>query len=473
MIAVGITTITVLHITFSSSIDNVRKTTANEGSFFVSSVQNEISQKKLLDRIALLSKDETDKIIAERSSHYSEYGSIYALAIYSQNGDMTGCGGEFYNIKTELLPSFNELEKDKFTTHIYEYDSLTYIVSASVFQAEENSYALYTLHDISNIFNEYTSLFKTAGYVSIIFAVLISLILLCFLIFLLSPLSKLKNTVSKIAEGDYSARVKVKGSAEIREISEKINIMAEAVEENAKKLEDIAEGRKQYVNNLAHEMKTPLTSILCYGDILRIKKDVKDEERLEYSRIIVDEAKRLKNMSSKLLQLATADSAELDYNVYSVSDILSEVKNTMEPSLEKMKLKLTYEGEDGEIFCDRELFKSLIYNLFDNAAKASFEGGTVRLKSRCEKNGIVISVQDNGIGMTKDVLKKITEPFYMADKSRSRSAGGAGLGLSLCLEIAKRHYARLTAKSRSGAGTTMFITVPYAEGGRRLIENKD
>ena len=78
---------------------------------------------------------------------------------------------------------------------------------------------------------------------------------------------------------------------------------------------------------------------------------------------------------------------------------------------------------------------------------------------------MIISVSDSGIGMTKDVLKKVTEPFYMADKSRSRKAGGAGLGLSLCVEIAKRHGARLTAKSKPGVGTSIFITVPWAKSG--------
>ena len=126
---------------------------------------------------------------------------------------------------------------------------------------------------------------------------------------------------------------------------------------------------------------------------------------------------------------------------------------------------MDYSGDDGTVMCDRELFKSLIYNLCDNAAKASEAGQTVRLRSKAADNGMIISVSDSGIGMTKDVLKKVTEPFYMADKSRSRKAGGAGLGLSLCVEIAKRHGARLTAKSKPGVGTSIFITVPWAKSG--------
>ena len=83
-----------------------------------------------------------------------------------------------------------------------------------------------------------------------------------------------------------------------------------------------------------------------------------------------------------------------------------------------------------------------------------------------------LQIIDNGIGMTKEVLKKVTEPFYMADKSRSRKAGGAGLGLSLCVEIAKRHNARITAKSRPGVGTAVYVTVPWAKIGGAVGDEK-
>ena len=282
---------------------------------------------------------------------------------------------------------------------------------------------------------------------------------------MLRPLSDMNDALRLIAGGDYSQRAAVRGGAEEKEIAENINAVAESVEETVDSLESIANGRKRYIDSLAHEMKTPLTSILCFGDLLRIKRSVSDEERIEYSGIIVDEARRMKNLSSKLLELACADSMELDMEPTSVRELLEESRATIAPALEARGIHMDYSGDDGTVMCDRELFKSLIYNLCDNAAKASEAGQTVRLRSKAADNGMIISVSDSGIGMTKDVLKKVTEPFYMADKSRSRKAGGAGLGLSLCVEIAKRHGARLTAKSKPGVGTSIFITVPWAKSG--------
>ena len=472
MTAVGITAITVLHVTFTSAINGLRKNAASYSSYFISAVENDIAYQRISSDVAVLYERDAEKIIGDHCANYFEYGESEGVCVISSFGTVVGGGGKLDAIKTDVFPDAATLEKNKCVTYIYDLNDRTYMASSAVFSAEKTEYTLYTLRDVTQTYLEYDGLFMLAGYISIGFAAVISLILFAFLVFLLHPLSKLKRSIGKIADGEYTARAEEKGSGEVKEIAQDINAMAEAVEDNAKRLEDIADGRKRYVNSLAHEMKTPLTSILCYGDLLRIKRSVEDSERLEYAGVIVDEARRLKNLSSKLLELACADSAELDFEMTSVKELLSEIRLAVGEAMETKKINLTVEGDDCDIYCDRELFKSLMYNLIDNAAKASSEGGEVKVVSRAEKNAVVISVSDRGIGMTRDVLKKVTEPFFMADKSRSRAAGGAGLGLSLCVEIAKRHNARLSAKSKPGVGTTVFITVPYAGEGVRLIEGK-
>lgn len=289
---------------------------------------------------------------------------------------------------------------------------------------------------------------------------------------LLRPVSDMNKTMRLIVDGDYTKRMEMHGGGERKEIAESVNAVAESVQDKVERLESIAEGRKHYVDSLAHELKTPLTSILCFGDLLRIKRSVSDGERVEYAGIIVDEARRMKSLSSKLLELACADNMELETEPVSVRELLAESVATIGPALRAKGIALEYSGDDGVIVCDRELFKSLIYNLCDNAAKASEAGQSVRLHSRAADNGMIITVSDSGIGMTKEELKKVTEPFFMADKSRSRKAGGAGLGLSLCVEIAKRHNARITAKSRPGVGTSVYVTVPWAKIGGAANEDK-
>ena len=262
--------------------------------------------------------------------------------------------------------------------------------------------------------------------------------------------------------GGLGVRFSEKGAAEIREAARRYNIAAGDTEDKLNKAEAVAQGRKEFVDRLAHEMKTPLTSILCIADLLRIRRTVPDGERIEHANIIVGEANRLKKMSSKLLELATAGGAELEKKPTSALEILCESVEAMRPALNAkgINLEIRDGSEDGTILCDRELFKSLIYNIVDNAAKASEAGQTVTLTSRLNGERVVISVTDRGIGMTKDVLKRITEPFYMADKARSRKEGGAGIGLSLCVEIAQRHGADMSARSKPGKGTTVSISVP-------------
>ncbi len=294
-----------------------------------------------------------------------------------------------------------------------------------------------TEHEVSPFFASRTRAFFISGLISAVLALLCAG-------FISYKLSKNEKTLDSLTES------------------------LERSENEAKRLKTVADGRKQFVDSLAHELKTPLTSILCFADLLRIKKNVSESERIEYSGIIVDEARRIRGLSSKLLELAVAENGELDLEKTSVADILTEAAAVLSPALEAKGIKLITEFEDGTVLCDRELFKSLIYNLTDNAAKASEAGQSVRLQSKAEPNGIVITVKDEGIGMTADVLRKISAPFYMADKSRSRKAGGAGLGLSLCVEIARRHGARITMKSRPGKGTSVFLTVPYGDAEAEL-----
>ena len=134
----------------------------------------------------------------------------------------------------------------------------------------------------------------------------------------------------------------------------------------------------------------------------------------------------------------------------------------MAPILERRGIRLELLHKDAVLRVDRELFLSLLYNLIDNAAKASPEGGTVWLVQSALDGHIVLSVIDQGIGMKPDTVRRATEAFYMEDKARSRKAGGAGLGLALCDDICRRHGARLEIRSVYHKGTTILIHMDVA-----------
>lgn len=275
---------------------------------------------------------------------------------------------------------------------------------------------------------------------------------------------RLDSALHAVASGGYDTRLSPTDGSVDRSTAQAFNEMADSFSSTVERLEGIARARQRFVDALAHEMKTPLTSILCFADLLRIRRVVPDEEREEQAGIITEEAKRLRDLSGKLLELASSSEGELTVEKVYLPAFLDEVRISCEAVLAKRKQTLQLRPARCTVEIDRELFKSLLYNLVDNASKASPEGGTVMLHCFYKNREAVISVIDRGIGMTAEQQKHMFEPFYMADKSRSRKSGGAGLGLSLCAEIAKRHRARIQVKSVPGQGTVISLRMPARSG---------
>ena len=466
---------------FSKRLELLQDSAAAEHSYVSSSLQNSLLQKRtdenvpVLDSVAV-SYAVQDAVEAPLSASGTGYcgAAVFTAGQQGQGTDIIAVArsGEGEESCRPLLPEADSMTEGKCYSAICKGEGGRRLAICSAVSAKEGNMYLYTVYDIDEVYSDFRSNLFTAAAVGTAVSLAVSLVISLLIYAILRPVADMNKTLRLIADGDFSKRMTVRGGMEEREMAESVNALAQSVQDNVERLESIAEGRKHYVDSLAHEMKTPLTSILCFGDLLRIKRSVSDGERIEYAGIIVDEARRMKNLSSKLLELACADNMELEMEPVSVRELLTESTATIGPALRARGITLEYAGDDGVILCDRELFKSLVYNLCDNAAKASEAGQSVRLRSKAADNGMIISVSDSGIGMTKEVLKKVTEPFYMAVKSRSRKAGGAGLGLSLCVEIAKRHNARITAKSRPGVGTTVYVTVPWAKIGGAVGEEK-
>ena len=324
-------------------------------------------------------------------------------------------------------------------------------------------YYLFTAYDVTEIYRIYQNQLRFISIVSIVFAIVTGVILWAGTRHLLRPLTVVNGSLGKITAGDYQIRIQEQGSSEFQELIRNVNEMTEAIQNNVEQLRQIADSRKRFVDSLAHEMKTPLTSVMCLGDVLLCKRVVTDSERQEYARIIVEDAKRLRGLSGKLLELSITDNVPLELKRISIAELLEGVEASVTPVLEKRRLRLEVIPANAWITVDKELFQSLLYNLLDNGMKASGEGQTLRVFCEKSEQTLTVSVEDQGIGMSPEELKKITEPFYMADKSRSRKEGGVGLGLSLCASIAERHHAQLTFESALGKGTTVRISIPLAK----------
>ena len=232
-----------------------------------------------------------------------------------------------------------------------------------------------------------------------------------------------------------------------------------ALEKDLQNLEDAADRREQFIASFAHELKTPLTAIIGYADMLR-SKDMAPKPRFTAAGYIFSEGKRLESLSLKLMDIIVAGKQSFEKRRYDAGYFIREVAAVSAPSTGGDGLVLDIRSDPGEIWVEPDLFKTLLINLVDNARKASRKGQHVELYGKKELDGYAFYVKDYGRGMKKEELGKITEPFYMIDKSRSRAQNGAGLGLALCQRIAELHGTKLEYESEPGMGTTVRVFLP-------------
>ena len=414
-----------------------------------------VYQRLLLNKV--LVDGETVQLLMEES--LNALGSDSFGAWVELNGETVAAAG----VQLAQLPDLPEdfVREGACSLLPVGTESGHYLLAASPLALEGNHYVLYTLSDITEIYTLRSRQMEFIRNMSLLFSCGTAAVLLVLVLRLLAPLRRLNTATRRIARGDYSVRVEEKGSVEFRELAHGMNTMAGAVEKNMAALQDVAESRKQFIANLAHEMKTPLTSILGFADILRISRRISESQRREYAGIIVEEASRLRALSGKLMELITMGNTALTLSQVQVRDMLGEIGLAMGPSMQAGEIDFVVLPCDATLSCDVTLVKSMLFNILDNAVKASEKGGRIILHAGKTETGVRFSVRDYGMGMPPEVLAKAMEPFYMADKSRSRKAGGAGLGLALCREVARVHGGELRIRSEPGQGTLVEADLPF------------
>ena len=236
-----------------------------------------------------------------------------------------------------------------------------------------------------------------------------------------------------------------------------IYLMMKRTVQQMEKLQEVAGKQEMLMGALAHEMKTPLTSIIGYSDTLRHVK-LNDEQKDRALEHISREGKRLEKLSGKMLQmLGLHQNDSIKMESHSIGELLEHVVQLEAEQAAQRQIQLQTEYEDFSMKMDDELMESLLVNLIDNALRATEAGGRITVKAYKESGRKILEVADNGRGIPQEELGKITEAFYMVDKSRSRQEGGAGLGLALCVKIAEVHGGRLDITSQLGTGTKVRV----------------
>lgn len=336
------------------------------------------------------------------------------------------------------------------------------VVSTAGIESTGELYYIESMTDITHIYDERRQMTKT--YQVIILALLISTGLISMILsyFLTSPIHELSKVTRRFARGDYEIRAKLRGHDEVGILASDFNDMADNLTDKMEQLTNHAKNQEAFTSAFAHELKTPLTAIIGYADMIR-SMDLSTEEKVKAAGYIYSQGKRLEALSLKLMELFVLKKQQFEFQQFDAEFLLQCVFDLSEVGVLEKNMILKREVEPGKIYGEKDLLISLFANLIDNAKKASDAGDTIYIRGKKTEEGYQVSVEDEGKGIPKDELKKITQAFYMIDKSRSRKEGGAGLGMTLCNEIVKLHGAKWSIESEEGMGTTIMVTLPMYE----------
>lgn len=271
------------------------------------------------------------------------------------------------------------------------------------------------------------------------------------------PLAVLTDAGQQIAAGDYARRTALHTGDEIETLSASFDKMADAVQEKIADLEADVQKREDFVGAFTHELKTPMTSILGFADILR-SSEVSPATRRTAADYIYHESKRLEALSGNLLALMGLEQQPPQLEAVPLGRVLQSLRRVL-PQGSPVP---TLPRSDAVVLAQPELLCDMLYNLIQNARKATPADGKVEVLLDETPTRLTIRVQDTGCGIPPQELARITEPFYMVDKSRAREQGGSGMGLALCARIAALHGTTLQFASVPSQGTTVSFCLQKA-----------
>lgn len=270
------------------------------------------------------------------------------------------------------------------------------------------------------------------------------------------PFKTLLHAIKEISEGHFDDTIDVKGHLEIEEISVAFNHMT-------KQLQEIEQSRQEFVSNVSHELKTPLTSIKVLADSLLTQKDLPIELYQEFLQDINHEIEREDKIINDLLSLVKMDKKEAVINIEdsNINELIESILKRLKPISKTRNIDLIYDSNRDIVAQIDEVKLSLaITNLIENAIKYNLDDGWVKISLDADHKFFYLKVIDSGVGIPKDEQEKIFERFYRVDKARSRDTGGTGLGLAITRNIILMHKGFINVQSKLGEGTTFTVRIP-------------
>lgn len=354
-----------------------------------------------------------------------------------------------------------ELEEQKIKIKILPKENKTYIYAFLKIQKQNQIYEIYTNRDITNIFEDRIIEMQNFLKDSIIVTLISTTILAIAIYFMTRRIKYLKNNCSKLAQKDYQNIKKIRGHDEIAILGEHFDNMAKTIKNNLETIQKVADQRDLFIRDITHEIRSPLTVILGYSELLE-NVEIKEKEKIQkYASKIYEEGKYLEKLTQSLINILLLENKKMELKEENVSLIIEDAVKMVKEELNEKNIEIIT-NIDRNILkkVDESLIKSLIINLIKNSYNAcKSKVGKIQINLDTNK----IEVIDNGKGMTKEQIQKIKEPFYTQNMKRKEKFNGLGLGIPFCIKIAQIHKAKLEIESDKDKGTRVSFIFEKGE----------
>ena len=379
--------------------------------------------------------------------------------ISDEAGGTVGSHGDLPVLAAELTRGLN---KENRGWHLAEVEGRKYIHAASPMTVKDGWVYLENCREVTELFAARNAQYRSYFWLMLALIVGVGALSLTVSAVMLLPLNRLSVAARRMAGGELTVRVPEDRDDELGQLSRDFNAMADKLEALVLELQAASKRQEDFIGSFAHEIKTPLTSIIGYADLLRSRPFTEDQVR-ESVGYIFSEGRRMEALSRKLMDLIVLDKQQFTMRPVALDFFLRRVAKALLPPLQKAGIRLFIRTEPVTAMLEPDLMETVCMNLMDNARKALPEGGRILLECGREVGGCFISVTDNGKGIPKEELSRITEAFYMVDKSRARAQGGAGLGLALVQRIVGLHNGHMEFQSVEGRGTKVIVHLHEGE----------
>lgn len=344
-----------------------------------------------------------------------------------------------------------------FTNNKFGEDSKS-ITFAERFNVPFDNYILIynkKLSKINEIINEQKKAFIVVNF---LFGFLAAIFISVMMNRILQPLSDINESIKIIQDGNFNHRINISSKDELQDLATEYNNMANSLNNTFMSLTEIAKEKEMLAENMAHEIRNPLTTIAGFSEYL-FNANISDENRLIALKHINNETKRLQELCNKMLNISR-DEKNIIIQKLSVKKIIEDINKAKKNIITSKDICFICKYDEEYIYADRDLILSLILNIIDNAINAIEANGKISLEFKKNELSTCITIKDNGIGIREKDLKNVFKPFYRTDKSRSRALGGSGLGLSICKKIVDLHNGNIYINSTFGYGTEVNIILP-------------